>query len=193
MGKGLLDILYELLTSPSKALLEVSKGKPLGRSILTAVFIAIVLAFSFLPNPPELIELIFDRERGSFNLALAVFLWVIIFLAALFIEGGIFHVIARLLRGQGSYPGMVCGLCFACFPFVLFAPLAFMRALLGTSGPVFYSIAYPIPFFWVFYLAVKTTRINYNFSSRRAIAVYFIPGILLIVFPLLVITVLIPL
>lgn len=193
MKKGLLDILYELLTSPSKALREVTEKKPLKWAILANAFVAVVISLTFLPNPPELIEIIFDMEKGSFNIVPAIIIWVILFLAALFIEGVIFHLIARLLGGRGSYLGLLCGLCFACFPFVFFAPLTFMRALLGSSGGTFYIATYPILFFWVFILAILAIRQNYQLSLGRASAVYFIPGILLIVMPLIIITVLIPL
>lgn len=193
MGKGLLDVLYKLLASPSKALDEVSREKPLGWTMLTAVFIAVVFSLSSLPNPPELIEVIFDMKKGSFNLALAVFLWVIIFLAALFIEGGIFHLMAVFLRGRGSYLGMVCGLCFTWFPFVFFAPLMFIRALLGASGDIVLTIGSPILFLWILALSVTAIHQNYHFSLGRAMATYFIPGILLIITPLIVTTVLIPL
>lgn len=191
--KELLDILYKLLISPSKALAEVSERKPLGEAVLTAVFVAIVFAFSSLPNPHELIEIILDKEQGSFNPALAVVLWVVIFLIALFIEGGIFHLIAILIRSRGSYLGMVCGICFACFPFVFLAPLAFIRALLGASGTILYAICYPFIFLWVFFLAIIAIRHVYQLSPGRAIAIYFIPGILLIFIPIFLVTVIVPL
>lgn len=193
MGKGLIDILYELLVSPSKALGEITRVRPLGQSILTATFIAIVLSFTFVLNPPQLVEVVFDLERGSFNYALAVLIWVLIFLAALIIEGGIFHFISLLLQGRGSYLGMICAMCFACVPFVFFAPLTFIRALLGSAGPVFYATLYPFLFFWTFLLAVNAIRLNYNFTLLKAAAIYFIPGFLLIVIPVFVITVILPL
>jgi hypothetical protein len=146
-----------------------------------------------LPNPSELVEVIFDMDKGSFNLPLAVFLWVIIFLVALFIEGGIFHLIAILLRGHGSYLGMVCVLCFACFPFVFFAPMTFLRALLGASGTILYPIGSLALSLWILALAITAIHQNYHFSLGRAIAAYFIPGIILIIVPVFVITVLIPL
>lgn len=193
MKKGLLDILYELLASPSKSLGEVITRKPLGWAILTNAFVAVVISLSFLPNPPEFIEIIFDWKKGSFNLYLAIFIWVILFLMAIFIEGGIFHLIAKLFRGSGDYLGLVCGLCFACIPFVFLAPITFIRALLGASGGTFYIATYPIVFFWVFILAVKAIRQNYDLSLGKAIATYFAPGILLIVVPIVIITVIIPL
>jgi hypothetical protein len=52
--------------------------------MLIVIFISVVLAFTFLPNPPQLLEVIFKLERGSLNPALIMFFWVIIFLIALF-------------------------------------------------------------------------------------------------------------
>lgn len=189
MEKAVLDILFQVLASPLKAFQEVSKRKPLGWAMMIAVFIAIVLSLTYLPNPPELVEIIFDMEKGSFNFAVAVFLWVIIFLTALFIEGGIFHLIAILLRGRGNYFGMVCGLCFACFPFVFFAPLTLLRALLGANGIILYPIGSLLLFLWILVLGIIAIHQNYHFSLGRAITTYFIPGILLVIIPVLVVTV----
>lgn len=187
MGKELLDILYKVLVSPSRAFEEMGNKRPLGWALLTAVFIAIVIALNFIPNPNQLLEVIFTLERGSLSLTLIVFIWVIIFLAALFIGGGIFHFIAGLFRGQGSYLGMVCGLCFACFPLVFFAPLTFLRALLGSVGNILYPFGSLIFFLWVLVLEISAIRQNYCFSTSRAIATYFIPVILLIIVPLLIV------
>ncbi|HJX69487.1 MAG TPA: Yip1 family protein [Dehalococcoidia bacterium] len=193
MEKGILDILYQVLASPSKALREVSKRRPLGWAMLTAIFISVVFALTLLPNPPELVEVIFDLEKGSLDLVPVVFIWVVIFLVALFIGGGIFHLIATLFRGRGSYLGLVCGLCFACFPFVFFAPLTLLRALLGFSGNILYPIGSLLLFLWILALEITAIRQNYHFSTGRAIATYFIPAILLIIVPLLVVTVIIAL
>jgi hypothetical protein len=193
MGKGILDILYQVLASPSNVLGEISKRKPLGWAMITAVFIAMALSFTIIPNPPELVEVIFDMEKGTFSPALAIFFCIIIFLVALFIVGGIFHLVAILLGGQGNILGMVCGLCFACFPFVFFAPLILLRALLGASGIILYHIGSLLLLLWVLVLAIIAIRQNYCFSIGKAITTFFIPGILLIIIPLLVVIVLITL
>ncbi|HJX69556.1 MAG TPA: Yip1 family protein [Dehalococcoidia bacterium] len=193
MEKGILDILYQVLASPSKAFGGVSERKPLAWAMLTAIFISVVFALTILPNPPELVEVIFDLEKGSLDLIPVVFIWVIIFLVALFIKGGIFHLIATLLRGRGSYLGIVCGLCFAHFPFVFFAPLTLLRALLGFSGNILYPIGSLIFFLWILVLEIIAIRQNYHFSIGMAIATYFIPAILLIIVPILIVTVIIAL
>lgn len=182
-----MDILYQILAFPSKVFGEMVDRRSLGWALLTAVFIAVVLALTFIPNPTQLLEVIFSLERGSLNFTLIVFIWVIIFLAALFIGGGIFHLIAVLFRGQGSYLGMVSGLCFACSPLVFFAPLTFLRALLGSIGNILYPFGSLIIFLWVLIFEISAIRQNYCFSTSRAIATYFIPVTLLIIVPLLIV------
>jgi len=193
MEKAILDIIYQVLASPLKAFEEVSRRKPLIWAMIAAVFVAIVVSFTMLPNPPELLEVIFDMEKGSFNLALAIFLWVVMVQIVLFMQGGIFHLIAILLGGKGNYLGMVCGLCFTCFPFVFFAPLTLLRSILGANGNIFYPIGSLVLFLWVFSLGIIAIHQNYRFSLGRAVITYFTPIILLIFIPLLVVTVLIAL
>jgi hypothetical protein len=193
MEQDILSIIYQILASPSKVLEEIGRRKPLVWAMIAAVFIVVVVSFTMLPNPPELLEVIFDMEKGSFNLALAIFLWVIMVLIVLFIQGGIFHFIAVLLGGKGNYLGMVCGLCFACFPFVFFTPLTLLRSIFGATGNILYPIGSLALFTWVFYLGIIVIHQNYRFSLGRAIFTYFTPIILLIFLPLLVVTVLIAL
>jgi len=162
----------------------------LGWAMLTAVLISVVFAFTLLPNPPELVEVILGLERGRLNLAPLVFIWVIIFLVALLIQAGFFHVVAILLRGRGSYLGMLCGVCFACFPLVFFAPLALLRALLDSfSGHLLYYIGSLIFFLWILLLGITAIRQNYNLSPGRAVATCFIPAFVVIVIPLLVLVI----
>lgn len=193
MENGILDILYQVLASPSTALEDIGKRKCLGWSIIAAVFASVVLSFILLPNPPELAEGILNMDKGSFNRALAIFLCVIIFLIALFTEGVIFHLIAVLLGGRGDYLGIVCGLCFACFPLVFFTPLMLLRASLGSGGIILYHIGSLFLFLWALALGIIAIRQNYHFSLARAITTYLIPNILLVVVPLLVITLIVAL
>jgi len=189
MEQGILDILYQVLTSPSEAFSRVSERKPLRWALLTAVFISIVSGLTLLPNLPEFVETIFGLKRGGINTIPIMVIWVIIFLVALLIEAGIFQLIVALLRGKGGYLGMVCGLCFAYFPLVFFAPLALLRALLGFPGHILYSVGTLIFLLWCLILVVIAIRQNYNFSLGKAIATCFIPGILLVIIPLVAVAI----
>lgn len=154
--------------------------------MLTATFIAVISAFTLLPNPPDLVEIIFGLEKGKLSIIPAVFLWTLIFLAALFAQGLLFHIVARLLHGQGSYSGIVCGLCFALFPLVFFAPLALLRALMVSAvGNSLYSAVSLVLFLWIIYLTITSIRENYRFSLEKSVATCFIPVIVLIIIPLL--------
>ena len=186
----LLDLLYQVLASPSKAFWVLSEWRPLGWAILTAIFISVVSALILLPNPPELVEVILDLERRRLSLVSVTPIWVIIFLVALLIQAGFFHMVALLLRGRGSYLGMFCGVCFACFPLVFSAPLALLRALLDSrSGNLLYYVLSLVFFLWILLLYVIAIRQNYDFSLKRSVATCFAPAFVVIVIPLLVLVI----
>jgi len=183
----LLDLLYQVMASPSKAFWEVSQRRPLGWAVLTAIFSSVVSALILLPNPPELVEVIFDLEKGRLGLVPVITIWVIIFLVALLVQAGFFHMVALLLRGKGGYLGMFCGVCFACFPLVFSAPLALMRALLDSrSGSLLYYVLSLFFFLWILVLYVIAIRQNYHLSPGRAATACFAPAFVVIVIPLLV-------
>jgi len=81
----LLDLLYQVMASPSEAFRLVRERRPLGWAVLTAIFSSVVSALILLPNLPDLVDVIFSLDEVSLNLALAVFIWVILFLIALLI------------------------------------------------------------------------------------------------------------
>lgn len=175
------------MASPFKAFWVVRERRPLGWAILTAIFASVVSALILLPNPPELVEVVLGLEKGTLNLFEVIPIWVIMFLVALLIQAGFFHMVALLLRGRGSYLGMFCGVCFACFPLVFSAPLALMRALLDSrSGQLLYLILSLIFFLWILLLYVIAIRQNYNLPPGRAVATCFTPAFVVIVIPLLV-------
>jgi hypothetical protein len=144
--------------------------------MLTAVFISLVFALTIIAYPTDFTRVVFQLKKGSVSFVPSLILWMSVFLIALLVSAGVFHLIALLLRGRGSYLGMACGLSFAFFPLVLFAPLGLLRALLGFSGIILYDIGTVAIFFWVLILIIIAIRQNYGFTIGRAIATYFIPG-----------------
>jgi len=178
----LLDTLYEVLTVPTVAFRGVIEKKPLGRTMVTALISSVIFAYVVLPNPPHLFEAILGLKRGSLHMAPLVFVWLSLFPLALVIQAGLFHAVARLLHGRGGYPGLLCGLCFATFPLVFFAPLALIRALIdSTLGQVLYGIGSLILILWILWLHIAAVRQNYGFRLGRAIATCLIPAFLAVV------------
>ena len=189
MKTNILDILFQTCTSPVDTLSELTNRKPLGLAVLTAVFTSIVFSLTALPNPPELVETIFHLDKRSFNFMLALGIFVILYVVLIFIGGVLFHITAKLLHGTGDYSGIVCGLSFACFPLAFLAPLAFLRALLESSGNTLYFMVSTILFIWTLLLIIIAISVNYRISFWRAIAAFFIPVGLFVITPLFIITI----
>ena len=190
MVLGLLDILYQVLASPSTAFRVVSQKRPLGWAILTAIFSSVVFAYVILPNPHQLAEVIFGLDRGSLNIAPLVLVWLSLFPLALLIQAGLLHAVAVLSRGRGSYRGMFCALCFASFPVVFFAPLALFRAILDSgAGQLLYNIGSLILLLWILLLDIAAVRQNYHFRLGRAVATCLIPLFLVMAGPMLVVVI----
>jgi hypothetical protein len=186
----LIDLLYQVLASPTVAFRLVSQKKPLGWAIGVAFLSSFVVAFVLLPYPPRLAEVIFGLERGSLNAAPWWFLWLSVFLVILVVEAGFVHVVALLFRCKGSYLGMLCALCFASFPLVLFAPLALLRALLASStGYLLYYVGSAILYPWILILDTIAIRHNYQASVTKAAAICFIAVFLMFILPMLIVAI----
>jgi len=85
---------------------------------------------------------------------------------------------------------MLCGLCFASFPLVFFAPLALLRALLAspTTFLLFYAgsaILYP----WILILDTIAVRHNYQVSVKKAGAICFTTIFLMFILPMLIVAI----
>jgi len=185
-----LDILYLVLASPSYAFQVVSEKRPLGWGVATAFFSSVVFAFVLLPYPPRLVEAIFDLDRGTLDYTPLVLVWLSVFPLILMIQAGLLHLIAFAIRGKGSYLTMFCGLCFASFPLVFFAPLALLRAIIDSpSGQVIYYIGSSALFVWIIWLYVIAVRQNYRFRLGKALTACLVPFFLLILAPLLAVVI----
>lgn len=151
---------------------------------------SLVVVFVLLPHPPRLAEVIFGLERESLNAAPWWLLWLTIFPVTLAIEAGLIHVIALLSRSKGSYHGMLCGLCFASFPLVFFAPLALLRALFASPAAyLLYYVGSAILYPWVLILDTIATRHNYQASVKKAGAICFIAVFVMFILPMLIVAI----
>jgi len=186
----LIDLLYQVLASPTVAFRLVSQKKPLWWAIGAALLPSAVVALVLLPHPPRLAEVVFGLEKGSLNAAPWWFLWLSVFLVTLVIEAGFVHVVALLFRGKGSYLGMLCGLCFASFPLVLFAPLALLRALLASpTSYLLYYVGSAILYPWILILDTIAIRHNYQTSVKKAAAICFVAIFVLFILPMFIVAV----
>ncbi len=186
----LLDILYGLTMSPTRTFQSVSHRRPWLWALTTAVLISLIFAFVLLPYPPQLAGIILQVGRDTLPLAPAVLVWVVIFLIILSVQAALFHLLATLFRGKGTYPGMLCCLCFVWLPAFLVAPLALLRAVLDSySGHMLYIAGSSALSLWVLLLYFIAVRQNYQLSPIRSAVTCLIPLFLMFALPPLVVAV----
>jgi hypothetical protein len=181
---SLLDTLYQILFSPSEGLRKVTGDSSILWSAITSVFISMVFALIIIASPNDFTRVIFQFEKEILSFVPAVILWMVIFLLVILLSSGVYHLVARLCRGRGSYVGMACGLSFAVFPLIFFAPLTLLRALLGFIGACIYNFLAIAVFFWILVLIIIAIRHNYKFKVGKvgkANVVYLIPAATVVV------------
>lgn len=182
-----LDTVSGVFLSPSKAFEHISNRKPVALALATAVCVAVVSGLVLVPNPPELAEVMFDRQKGTLSLWATLPVWIGVFLAVLCLQAAFIHLTALVVRSKGSGIGMLCGLCFAYLPGLLAAPLAMLRALFSSNGAsAFYQTAFALLCLWVFFLGIAAIRGNYGITTFRAAALGLLAFVALVALPVVV-------
>jgi hypothetical protein len=182
-----LDTLSGVLVSPFRTLEDISNRRPIALALSTAISVAIVSGLVVVPNPPELAEVMFDMPRGTLSLWATLPVWVVLFLAILSLQAAFVHLIAMILRGKGTYRGILCGLCFAYIPGLLTAPLVMLRAVLSSQGAnAFYQVTFPMLCLWVFLLGIAAVQRNYSMTTVKAVFVCSAAFVVLVVLPVII-------
>src|SRR4030042_707900 len=172
----LLDILYGVAVSPSSTFRAISQRRPWLWATTTAVFVAVIFALVLLPYPSQLAGVILQMGRDALPLAPVLPVWVLMFFIILSAQATMFHLLARLLGGQGTYAGMLCAVGFVWLPLFRVAPLALLRAVLDSySGHMLYIVGSRLLCLWVVSLYFVAVRQNYRLSPARAALTFFIP------------------
>ncbi len=183
--EGLLETVVSILTRPVPTLRRLTAHPQVGWAVVVTVVIWLLSSVATAGQlwagrpgagglPPELGEL-----RGPFAVA-AVVGGPIFGLIALAIGAGILHGVSLLLRGEGSYRGLFTGLAFANVPSALTVVTQLLPLVLGMGGRLLAGLFNFALAAWAVVLAVIAVRENNRFSTGRAIAVVFIPLVILI-------------
>ncbi len=94
---------------------------------------------------------------------------------------------AIILKGKGSYSGILCGLCFAYLPGLLAAPLVMLRAVFSSDrANAFYEVVFPLLCLWIFILAIAAVQHNYRMTTVRAVSVCSLAFAALVVSPMVI-------
>ena len=179
-----LDILSGVWLSPFGTFERIRDRRPIALALSTATSVAVVSGLVLVPNPPQLAEVMFDLPNGTLSIWATLPIWVGIFLAILSAQAAFVHLMAVILRGKGSYLGILCGLCFAYLPGLLTAPLVMLRAVLSSEGAnAFYQVAFPLLCLWVFMLGIAAVQRNYGMTPVKAVFVCSFALVVLVVLP----------
>jgi len=195
--KSFFDLLYGIITKPVQTMRYIADKK--------LIFVGIVLTISIawinsIANIPGMLSSFSQTTSGletlpavgvmrGFILALAVILPPFSATFILLMQAGIFHILAVLFKGKGSYDGLIGVLGFASFPSIIAIPFALLDLLATRSGWAGYTaVMVPVTLVvslglvvWILVLDVIGVRENYQLSTWRAFLVVTIPIIVFIV------------
>lgn len=179
------DLLYGIIVKPVQTLRYLANEKPWVKGMLVYVVVSWIATVASLPSQSEQFEQLEAFSGASdFNIGAAIVLAIILLLPVfsaigLFAISGIYHLLAKLLKGRGDFKGIIASIGFANFPSILITPFYLFFLIGGSIAEVIAlaltlsaSFAFGI---WVLALNVLAIRENYKLSTTRAVAVFLIP------------------
>ncbi|GFP28043.1 hypothetical protein HKBW3S43_01468 [Candidatus Hakubella thermalkaliphila] len=198
MQKGILEISMGVLTRPTSTIRSICQERPIGWAIVVYLVLNLVAALASI-GLGDLGDLEFPEGGGlspAFLAGISILLIIgfpIIGLLTLAVLTAIWHAVASLLGGKGSYGGLFSGFAFANLPAIFAAPLAVIGLLPGIIGALLFGLGSIGLGLWSLALSIVAVRENYAVSTGRAILIYLLPtAILLVLLGLLVAVVALP-
>lgn len=155
-----LDLMYQLLASPRRALRTVTRGEQLRQAGALWLFTAFLLSLTSFVEGPGL---------GARFLVTFVLMGT-----ALFLHSAVIDYCAGFLGGRGTAQGVTAGFMAASFPYAFSVFGGLLDLLLGFGGEALGTAL----FLWSFALDVTAVSENYGFSTGKALLVTLIPAIL---------------
>ncbi|MEE3452472.1 YIP1 family protein [Dialister sp.] len=164
----LLDLAYDMVTAPSKALSVIVNEEKLKEAFLLWLFVVFVISLSIFQQGPGL---------------LLQFLGLLVFMgAALLIHSAVTDYISGLFGGMGTARGITAGFMAASLPLSLSVVFTFIEAIGVTALS---GIGGFVLFLWSFYLDVAAISENYNFHKGKAFLIALAPYVLTVIFLIL--------
>jgi hypothetical protein len=199
--QSLFDLLYGVIIRPVATFKYLSVKKPWIMATVLYVVIAFISAIAGVPGQQDqLSELTKLSNNSDINIgaiaivALVVVLPIFSFIGLFFI-GGIYHLLAKAFKGDGSYKGIISALGFAGFPSIVSTPFSLLYFIGGPIGKIVavattLSISFAVGI-WVLILNILAIRENYRLSTGKAVAVCLIPVAVVVVLVIILFTILI--
>lgn len=175
---GLAEAVVGMISSPVATMREMSQGSFL-RVSLTVFFLVLL--------PVSLSTALTDTALAAQLGGPAVVFAVLITLSLLifFTQAGLCFATARLFGARGSFSGLLSLLALANVPSIFMVPYALLRLAPGIIGSVLHGLGSLVLTVWVGILAVIAVRETFQLSTGRALLIYFLPILLLVVLVLM--------
>ena len=190
MKEGIVETLIGVIARPTSTIGSICQQRPIGWAIVVYLVVCLVSAFAAIGLVFHLAGL---PDFGAPPLTAAVDIpgtlvgTPIIGLLTLVVFTAIYHLVASVLGGKGSYWGLFSGLAFAALPNIFFAPLTAISLPLGIiGGTILYGLGAIGLTLWIVVLGVIAIRENYVVSTGRAVLIYLLPLILLVILGILI-------
>lgn len=184
MQKGILEISMGVLTRPTSTIRSICQERPIGWAIVVYLVVNLVVALASI----GLGDLGFPEGSVEFSSAILAGISIvfiigipIIGLLTLAVFTAIWHAVALVLGGKGSYGGLFSGFAFAQLPAIFTAPLAVIGLLPGIIGALLFGLGSIGLGLWSLVLSILAVRENYAVSTGRAILIYLLPVVVLLV------------
>jgi hypothetical protein len=199
--QSLFDLLYGVIARPVATFKYLSVKKPWVMAIVLYIAVAFISAVAGVPGQQDqLSDLTKLGGNSNINIGAIVIVALVIVLPifsfiGLLIIGGIYHLLARAFKGNGSYKGMISTLGFAGFPSIVSTPFSLLYFIGGPIGKIIavvttLSVSFIVGI-WILVLNILAIRENYKLSTGKAVAVCLIPVAVVIVLLVILLTILI--
>jgi hypothetical protein len=193
MEKGFLDTLIGVAASPTSTIRSVCQQRPIGWAMIVLLAISLVTLVTFIAMLQVLLERLGLPGLGLAMPAILPVLMIcsIIYIVMLVIITAIYHVVALLLGGSGSYWGLFCGFAFAILPYIIAAPLKVIE-LIPMVGALLFPGGILAIWGWSLMLHILAVRENYLVPTGRAILIFLMSLMSLVVLMVLGLLVMFP-
>ncbi len=159
----MLDLVYETLTSPSRALRRVTEE----RSFLKVMFLVLLALLS------QTVGSLFKQELNlptvQISLTIGLLAKFITLLLIWFIGAAILHFVAEAWGGEGTSLNLFITLGVSFIPQIFIAPITILSSVFGDLEVLIYDTFWLVIFIWSIWLVLLALKETYLFSSGQAL------------------------
>lgn len=170
---------WGVIVRPQATLAYVCRERKLAWGLWLLAFFSLSGALIAWVVPQPEIERLLPIPPRQFRDIYALIVLVVAPLVSLSAAYG-YHVTARWLKAKGAFGSFFAGYIMAGVPGVLLVPFQLLPVVAGEAGNVVSTIASASVAIWIAVLDVLAVKINYNMTTGKTLAVFFIPWLVLL-------------